>query len=262
MFLLDNLLLAPGKAVLFLLEEVAKKAQEEFLDDDSVRQELQEIYAMLDAGRISEQEFEAREHRLVERLQQIAMAKLQEHAAGMLSAGMSATAAALMTPGNPPDAVPVVIDAEPDRTWGAASGGADRPWESASAGLESTWGPPSAGPIIDLQPSPAAAPQPAPPPAVEAPAPRATTPVSPALSMAHVIDFATRGLAMLKLKVSAITSVVHDEGGWRVTAELVERRGVPDSSDLLGVYELRLDDAGNMLRYERIRMRRRCDLGR
>ncbi len=75
MFLLDTLLLAPGKAAFFLLEELAKKAQEEFLNDDVVKQELQEIYALLEAGRISETDFEAREIRLVERLEQIAMAK-------------------------------------------------------------------------------------------------------------------------------------------------------------------------------------------
>ena len=42
---------------------------------------------------------------------------------------------------------------------------------------------------------------------------------------------------------------------------MLERRSVPDTSDLLGVYELQLDHAGNLLRYERTHMRRRCDLG-
>ena len=61
MFLLDSLLLAPGKAVIAMLEELAKKAQEEFLDDTSVKQELQEIYKLLEGGTISEKEFDARE---------------------------------------------------------------------------------------------------------------------------------------------------------------------------------------------------------
>jgi hypothetical protein len=82
------------------------------------------------------------------------------------------------------------------------------------------------------------------------------------LSIGQVIQSASRALAFLNLKVSAITSVSPCEDGWRVTAELVERRGVPDSSDLIGVYELRLDTAGNVMRYERTRMRRRSDLGR
>ena len=80
------------------------------------------------------------------------------------------------------------------------------------------------------------------------------------LTMPQVIESATNGLSALKMRISAITSVARSEDGWRVTAELVERRGVPDSSDLLGIYELQLDRAGNILQYERTRMRRRCDL--
>jgi hypothetical protein len=79
--------------------------------------------------------------------------------------------------------------------------------------------------------------------------------------MMQVIDSTTRQLSMLKLKLSAITSVSRADEGWRVTAELLERRSVPDTSDLLGVYELQLDHTGNLLRYERTHMRRRCDLG-
>ena len=33
MFLIDDLLMAPGKAVLFVFQELARKAQEELLDD-------------------------------------------------------------------------------------------------------------------------------------------------------------------------------------------------------------------------------------
>jgi gas vesicle protein GvpO len=80
--------------------------------------------------------------------------------------------------------------------------------------------------------------------------------------MSQVIDCVFRGLAMLKMKVSSVTSVGRDEAGWRVTAEVLERRSVPDTGDLLGVYELRLDEQGSILRYERTRIRRRSDLGR
>jgi hypothetical protein len=91
---------------------------------------------------------------------------------------------------------------------------------------------------------------------------RQPVPVTGTMSISQVIDSAMRGLSVLRMKVSALTSVARDEEGWRVTAELVERRGVPDTSDLLGIYELRLDEAGNIMRYERTRMRRRCDLSR
>ena len=77
MLLIDDLLKAPGKAMFSLFEQLARKAQEEWLDDESVKQELQQIYALLDGGKISEGEFEAREQRLLERLEQIARVKFQ-----------------------------------------------------------------------------------------------------------------------------------------------------------------------------------------
>ena len=77
MFLIDDLLTAPGKAVLFVFQELARKAQEELLNDESVKRELQEIYNLLSSGKISEAEFEGRENRLLERLEQIAKLKFQ-----------------------------------------------------------------------------------------------------------------------------------------------------------------------------------------
>ncbi len=42
--------------------------------------------------------------------------------------------------------------------------------------------------------------------------------------------------------------------------EVLERRAVPDSQDLIGRYELRLDENKELLGYERIVLRRRTDL--
>ncbi len=81
MFLIDDLIIAPGKAVFFLFEPLAKKAREEWLDEAPIRQELQEIYMLLETGKISDKEFEARECLLVERLEQIA--RFKSEAAGM-----------------------------------------------------------------------------------------------------------------------------------------------------------------------------------
>jgi Gas vesicle synthesis protein GvpO len=112
--------------------------------------------------------------------------------------------------------------------------------------------------------TPPAPPAPAPTPAVAGDS--VAVPVSPAsaptLTMAQVIESTLRHLSMLKLRVSAVTAVSRADDGWRVTAELLERKAVPDTSDLLGVYDLQLDAAGNVLRYERTHMRRRADLGR
>jgi hypothetical protein len=262
MFLLDSLLMAPGKAVLFLFEELAKKAKDEFLDDETVKQELQDIYALLEAGKISEQDFESREYRLVERLQQIALAKLQEMGAEEAAAIAGAIDASVVEA--PPPASPPLLPApRASLPFGppAADSRAELPPEGSSGGIQvqdiaPPVSPPVSAPALSPVPSPASTPGPSP----------ASTPVTAAapaaLTMAQVIESATRGLSALKLKVSSITSVARGDDGWRVTAELVERRGVPDTSDLLGVYELQLDAAGDIVQYERTRMRRRCDLSR
>jgi hypothetical protein len=265
MFLLDSLLMAPGKAVLFLFEEMAKKAQEEFLDDETVKQELQEIYAMLEAGKISEQDFETREFRLVERLQQIALAKLQD----MSSTGAPPAIDVVATEVTEPS-VPALELGPTNDGWQVGPADERRelaPTEDRRAPAL-TFAPAieiaAAAPVM-AQPTFEPPPEPivhadTPAPAAPAPPPAPVTP--PGLTMPQVVESATRGLAMLKLKVSSVTSVARSESGWRVTVELLERRGVPDTSDLLGVYELLLDHGGNILQYERTRMRRRCDLSR
>src|SRR5262249_4803625 len=126
-------------------------------------------------------------------------------------------------------------------------------------------------PIVVASPPPvAAAPPPAPPlapapvlPAAATPladgpplAGRAPVPVVGRMTISQVIDATMRALAVLKLRVSTIAAVTRSDEGWRVTAELVERRSVPDSGDYLGMYELSFDEAGNLLHYERTRMRR------
>jgi hypothetical protein len=285
MFLLDDLLLAPGKAALFLFEELARKAREDWLDDDAVKQELQEIYALLDAGGISTQEFENRESYLLTRLEQIANARSPGIGAGENEAVAIQPPVEIIEP--PPShpepqvsivtvvrrllesvrpivepALPVVSPVEEhDRAEREAA--RDREnleqvmrWREEKRAVQ----PP---PRVMAQLPPAdPSPPPGPSPHAAAAFERQSVPITGSLTMSQVIDSAVRGLSMLKLKVSTVCSVVRDEAGWRVTAELVERRSVPDTSDLLGVYELRLDELGNILRYERTRMRRRFDIGR
>ena len=233
MFLLDSLLAAPGSAAVLLFKELARKAQEEWLDDDSIKQELQELYTLLESGSISDREFEARECRLLERLEQIARAKFQDKWG--------------------PEETPTAV--EPAHT------------TSPVAALPAAFVLP---PPIDRptpQPACAAPPAPTPPPVFEPP-PVVTPPAAfappPApggpLTVFQIIDTMNRSLPQLRLRVSSITSAARDEEGWRVTAELVERKGVPDTNDLLGMYEFRLDHNGCMVRYERTRMRRRGDV--
>lgn len=66
--------------------------------------------------------------------------------------------------------------------------------------------------------------------------------------------------ALSPLKVSGVIGACKKPEGWCVTIELVEREVVPDGQNLLGVYEVVLDDKGEMISYVRKRVRRRVDL--
>jgi hypothetical protein len=70
--ILDDILLFPVRGVALLAEQVLQAATHEFESEaGAVRNELRELYMMLEAGRISEQEFDAREKPLLERLDRI-----------------------------------------------------------------------------------------------------------------------------------------------------------------------------------------------
>ena len=62
------------------------------------------------------------------------------------------------------------------------------------------------------------------------------------------------------LQVGSTVSVRKDESGWCVQIEVVEKKSMPDSQDILATYELLLDEEGNMLTFSRIGMRRRTDV--
>ncbi|MFC7728204.1 gas vesicle protein GvpO [Actinomadura keratinilytica] len=44
-----------------------------------------------------------------------------------------------------------------------------------------------------------------------------------------------------------------EDGGWRVTVEVVETHRIPDSSDILAVYEADLDADGELAAFHRVR---------
>ncbi len=50
-----------------------------------------------------------------------------------------------------------------------------------------------------------------------------------------------------------------DGDGWRASVEVIERRAVPDSSDILGEYHVDLDGDGTVTGYRRVRRFRRGD---
>jgi len=67
--------------------------------------------------------------------------------------------------------------------------------------------------------------------------------------------------AVMGLEVSSITGVsrVKDDG-WQVTVELIERKAIPDTQDLLGLYEVRLDEDGHLISFDRKKVRHRMNI--
>ena len=55
------------------------------------------------------------------------------------------------------------------------------------------------------------------------------------------------------LEPEGVTSLERsDDGTWKVTVELLELERVPPTDDVLGSYEARLDENGDLIAYERI----------
>lgn len=69
MFLVDDILMAPFKGVLWIFEEIHKAAKQERQgESESITAELQKLYMLLESGSISEEEFDQRESHLLDRL--------------------------------------------------------------------------------------------------------------------------------------------------------------------------------------------------
>jgi hypothetical protein len=49
-----------------------------------------------------------------------------------------------------------------------------------------------------------------------------------------------------------VISIERADGGWRVGVEVVEVPRIPDSADILAVYEVRLDADGDLISYRRV----------
>jgi hypothetical protein len=60
-----------------------------------------------------------------------------------------------------------------------------------------------------------------------------------------------------KLPVNAVIGLAKVEDVWVVSLEALERKAIPDTMDVLGLYEIRMDGDGNLLGFERKRLRKR-----
>lgn len=61
------------------------------------------------------------------------------------------------------------------------------------------------------------------------------------------------------LDISSVVSAEKEDDGWLVLIEVVEKHSIPDSMDILALYETRLDAEGNLREFKRISMRKRID---
>ena len=60
-----------------------------------------------------------------------------------------------------------------------------------------------------------------------------------------------------KIPVDGVIGLSKTDEGWVVSLEALERRAIPDTMDVLGFYEVRLDSEGNLLGFERKKLRKR-----
>ncbi len=72
MLIVDNILFSPVRGFLWIIREIYNAAWEEMAaEGDSITAELSQLYLMLENGKITEAEFDAREKELLDRLEKI-----------------------------------------------------------------------------------------------------------------------------------------------------------------------------------------------
>lgn len=72
MFIVDDILAAPFRAVHWILREIAEAAsQEQQAEEARIKDELRALYMRLETGQISEAEFDREEGPLLDRLDQL-----------------------------------------------------------------------------------------------------------------------------------------------------------------------------------------------
>jgi hypothetical protein len=78
MFILDDILLAPLKGVIWLGKKVYEVGEKELYDEGGIKEELMALQLRFELDEISEKEYDEKERELLERLDAIIKAKEQE----------------------------------------------------------------------------------------------------------------------------------------------------------------------------------------
>lgn len=64
---------------------------------------------------------------------------------------------------------------------------------------------------------------------------------------------------MTNLKPSGIIGISKEDAGWLIKVEMLEKKSIPENMDILGSYEIRLDEGGHVINFGRVRLRKRGD---
>lgn len=81
-----------------------------------------------------------------------------------------------------------------------------------------------------------------------------------AIGLIDLISKAKSDLSKLTgLDPSSVVKTTKIDGGWQIAIEMVEKRSIPDGMDLLATYEVKLDEQGNILEFNRKGMRKRME---
>ena len=70
--IVDDIMFFPVRSILWIVREVHQAAQQEIVGEaESITAELRDLYMMLETGKISEDEYDAREQALLARLEKL-----------------------------------------------------------------------------------------------------------------------------------------------------------------------------------------------
>jgi len=75
MFLIDDILLAPLKGVIWVAEKIKEVAEQELYDEGRIKEKLMELQLKLELEEINEEEYKNQEKELLARLDAIRKAK-------------------------------------------------------------------------------------------------------------------------------------------------------------------------------------------
>lgn len=76
--MLVKLVTFPVDALIWLLEELRDRAEQELYDESKIRQELLELESQLEGGSISREQYEIGEQALIDRLQEARRRRLEQ----------------------------------------------------------------------------------------------------------------------------------------------------------------------------------------